>query len=149
MAHGHHLIPKKVYWIVFSALIFLTILTYLTAEYLDLGPLNVPLAIAIALFKCSLVVLFFMALKYDTRVNAMVFLLGGVFVLVFIGVTLLDTTFRGFMDEDKGITLQDLERETLELVARDSVAKELLNAQIANPTPVAIPDTTTTIGNEP
>jgi cytochrome c oxidase subunit 4 len=95
--HGHHIIPYKVYYIVFGSLIFLTITTVITASF-DLGVLHVPVALAFAVAKATLVVMFFMALKYDTRVNMMVFGVGLLFVFIFIGFTLLDTEFRGTFD---------------------------------------------------
>ncbi|MFQ5568830.1 MAG: cytochrome C oxidase subunit IV family protein [Rhodothermales bacterium] len=95
--HGHHIIPKKTLGLVFAALVVLTILTALTAQ-LDLGSFNVPLALAIALTKASLVVAFFMALKYDNRVNVLVFSVGAIFVVVFLVFTLFDTAFRGSLN---------------------------------------------------
>ena len=104
--HGHHIIPYKVYYTVFGALIFLTAFTVFTASF-DLGGFNVPLALTIAGGKASLVVMFFMALKYDSKVNIMVFSVGILFVLIFIGFTMLDTEFRGAFDETKGSTIVD------------------------------------------
>lgn len=104
----HHIIPYKVYYLVFGALIFLTISTVSTAS-VDLGGLNVPIALAFAGAKASLVVMFFMALKYDSKVNVMVFGVGLLFVLVFLGFTLLDTETRGFFDDTKDQTISDQE----------------------------------------
>jgi cytochrome c oxidase subunit 4 len=104
--HGHHIIPYRVYYIVFGGLIFLTITTVITASF-DLGGFNVPLALAIAVAKASLVVMFFMALKYDTRVNMMVFGVGLLFVLIFIGFTMLDTEFRGTFNPMLETTVSD------------------------------------------
>lgn len=92
--HHHHIIPKKVLFIVFGVLVALTVLTALTAQ-LDLGGFNVPLALAIAFTKASLVLAIFMALKYDNRVNTLVFSIGAVFVGVFLLFTLFDTALRG------------------------------------------------------
>lgn len=95
--HGHYIIPLKVYWAVFGGLIFFTVVTVLS-HYVDLGGFNVPLVLLIAGAKASLVVMFFMALKYDKKVNLMIFSIGLLFVLVFIGFTLLDTQYRGEFD---------------------------------------------------
>ncbi len=91
--HGHHITPKSTLIKVFLALVGLTILTVVTAQ-IHLGPLNVPLALAIAATKAALVVMFFMALKYDSPVNTLVFSVGSIFVLVFLAFTLFDTAFR-------------------------------------------------------
>jgi len=49
---------------------------------------------AIALVKATLVVLFFMNLYYDKKLNLIVFLSSLVFFLLMVGITLLDTMFR-------------------------------------------------------
>lgn len=107
--HGHHVTPKKTLYLVFGALVALTIITALTAQ-LELGGLDVPLALTIASVKASLVVLFFMALKYDSRVNSLVFTLGIVFVVVFLTFTLFDTAFRGDLGNVGTETISDIER---------------------------------------
>lgn len=113
--HSHHIIPLSVLAKVFGALIFLTVFTVITAKYVDIGPLNVPLAIAIATTKAGLVVTFFMALKYDNRVNTMVFSVGSLFVVVFLAFTLLDTTYRGDLGnvDVQSITEQERQAEAL------------------------------------
>ena len=84
MAHSdHHIIPFKVLSGVFGALIVLTVLTVAVAQ-IDLGVLEIPVALGIAIAKSALVVMFFMALKYDKPVNSMVFTVGTVFVVVFL-----------------------------------------------------------------
>lgn len=91
---GHHITSRKTLLKVFAALVALTALTAITAQ-IDIGALNIPLALAIAGTKALLVVLFFMALKYDKPVNALFFGLGILFVVVFLTFTLFDTAFRG------------------------------------------------------
>lgn len=113
--HGHHVIPKKVLFTVFGVLVFLTILTAVTAEYVDIGAFNVPLALAIAGSKAGLVVTFFMALKYDNKVNTLVFMFGAVFAVVFMTFTLFDTAFRGDLGNVGVQTISEIERrETIE-----------------------------------
>ncbi len=92
--HHHHITPKKTLFIVFGVLVVLTVVTAVTAQ-IDLGGFNVPLALAIAFTKASLVLAIFMALKYDNRVNTLIFSIGVIFVGVFLLITLLDTAFRG------------------------------------------------------
>ena len=94
----------------FAGLIFLTITTVIIASF-DLGLLSVPVALAIAIVKAALVVAFFMALKYDSRVNLLVFTIGLFFVAVFLGFTLLDTEFRGTFDKTKASTISEQQRE--------------------------------------
>ena len=57
-----HISPKSTYITIFGALMVCTILTVIAA-FINLGDLNFPVAIMIAIFKATLVVLFFMHLK--------------------------------------------------------------------------------------
>jgi cytochrome c oxidase subunit 4 len=68
----------------------LTCLT-VTVAYVDLGNLNLYLALAIAAVKASLVVLFFMHLFWDRPFNAMIFIGCLLFVSLFIGIALTDS----------------------------------------------------------
>lgn len=91
---GHHITPKATYIKAFVALLVLTVVTVLAAE-VHFGPvLGIIVAIAIASAKASLVVMYFMGLKYDTGVNTLVFLTGLGFVAVFLAFTLIDTSQR-------------------------------------------------------
>lgn len=74
---------------IFAALMVLTALTYAVA-LVDLGPLNIVVALAVAVTKASLVALFFMHLKWDAPLNAFVFIVSTAFVMLFIGLALLD-----------------------------------------------------------
>jgi cytochrome c oxidase subunit 4 len=64
--HGDHVVPISTYVMVFLALMVGTGLT-VAASYLDLGIWNTPVAMAIAVTKASLVVFFFMHLKYSPK----------------------------------------------------------------------------------
>jgi cytochrome c oxidase subunit 4 len=72
-----HIIPTRVYYTIFAILLVCTGLTVWIA-FLDLGPLNTIAALGIAVFKAALVVLFFMHVKYSTRLTWAV-VLGSVF----------------------------------------------------------------------
>jgi cytochrome c oxidase subunit 4 len=65
---SEHILPKRVYYTIFAILIFCTYLTVQIA-FLDLGAFNAVAALAIAVFKAVLVVLFFMHVKYSTRLT--------------------------------------------------------------------------------
>jgi cytochrome c oxidase subunit 4 len=129
MAHtehnSHHIIPQKTLLAVFGGLVALTVLTVLTAKFVDLGPLNIPLALAIAGTKTLLVVLFFMALRYDKPVNALTFSVGSIFVVVFLVFTLLDTAFRGDMGNVSSMTIQEEEARLEKLRERDPDPSQL------------------------
>lgn len=85
-----HVAPLWVLFATFGALVVLTILTY-GAAMVDLGPLNIPVALGIAALKAALVALFFMHLFWDNKFNAFILVTGVVFVALFIGIALLDT----------------------------------------------------------
>jgi cytochrome c oxidase subunit 4 len=77
--HGAHIIPRRTYFLIYGVLLLGTYLTWQIA-YFDLGPLNTIAALAIAVVKAVLVVLFFMHVKYSTRLTWVV-VLGSVFWL--------------------------------------------------------------------
>ena len=63
-----HILPTRIYYTIFAVLMLCTFLTVWIA-FFDLGPLNTIAALAIAVFKAVLVVLFFMHVKYSTRLT--------------------------------------------------------------------------------
>ena len=70
--HGeHHIVPFGDYIKVFSALIFLTVVTVAAAR-VDFGHLNTVIAFGIATVKAVLVMAIFMHLKYDDRLNTVI-----------------------------------------------------------------------------
>ncbi len=111
MAQGHHIIPLRTLSFVFGTLLFLTLVTVITAQ-IDLGFLNVPLALAIAGSKAILVALIFMALRYDNKVNLLTMTLGVVFVVVFLVLTLADTEFRGSLGITEPVGIESSENPT-------------------------------------
>src|SRR5881396_3019513 len=90
-----HILPKRVYYTIFGILIFCTYLTVQIA-FLDLGRLNAVAALVIAVFKATLVVLFFMHVKYSTRLTWAV-VVGSVFWLgLLLALTMGDYLTRGW-----------------------------------------------------
>ena len=86
-----HVVPLRVLLAVWGALMVLTILTVAATE-IDLGAFNLFIALGIATAKASLILLYFMHLRYDKPFNAVVFICALLFVAVFISLALLDTT---------------------------------------------------------
>jgi cytochrome c oxidase subunit 4 len=85
-----HVVPIPVLLAVFVSLMVLTVIT-VGVTYIDLGSLNLWIALGVATAKGSLVVLYFMHLRYDSPFNAIVFVSAIVFLFLFLGITLLDT----------------------------------------------------------
>ena len=81
--------PLRTLFTIFFALIALTLATVLIAQ-LDLGSLEIGIAMFIATIKAALVVVYFMHLRYDNPFNAVLFVFSLVFVALFIGLTLMD-----------------------------------------------------------
>jgi cytochrome c oxidase subunit 4 len=88
---GVHVVPLKVLLAVWSVLLVLTCLT-VAATWVDLGGGNLWLAMVIATVKASLVALYFMHLRYDQPFYAIVLLTALLFILLFVGLVLVDTT---------------------------------------------------------
>ena len=65
---SEHIVPTRVYYTIFGILMLCTYLTVQIA-FFDLGPFNTVAALAIAVFKATLVILFFMHVKYSTRLT--------------------------------------------------------------------------------
>ena len=138
--HEHHIVPLKILWGVFGGLILLTIFTVFTAKQVDIGPLNLPLAIAIAVTKASLVVTFFMALKWDNRVNLLIFSLGLVFVVVFLTFTMFDTAFRGDLTNVEAVPISDQERIDQALLERQERLEQGLPLDVEEEPPPSTDD---------
>jgi cytochrome c oxidase subunit 4 len=60
----HHIVGTKVYLAVFGSLMILTAAT-VAAAFMDLGALNTPVALTIACVKMTLVILYFMHVRYS------------------------------------------------------------------------------------
>jgi cytochrome c oxidase subunit IV len=89
--HGlAHVMPVRVLVGVFLALVFLTLVT-VAATYFPTGSLEIWISLGIATVKASLVAAYFMHLRYDNPLYAVLFAFGLVFVALFVGFALLDT----------------------------------------------------------
>lgn len=67
LTHGHEEHPKVPYFLIAGLLFVMTVIT-IGVSFIDLGKSgNVILALAVASFKASLVMLFFMHLKYEKK----------------------------------------------------------------------------------
>ncbi len=109
-AHGHaddggvhvHVSSVPFYIAVFLGLLVLTGMT-VGQSYVDLGKLNIVIVVLIATMKASLVVTFFMHLRWDNKFNALIFISTIFFIGVFFAYTLHDTDRRGELDPDQNV----------------------------------------------
>jgi len=93
---GAHVVPVGVYLAVFVALMLLTAVTTVAAFH-DLGPLNNVVALGIATLKATLVVLFFMHVRYGTRLTPLVITAGLFWLAILIALSLTDYLTRGWL----------------------------------------------------
>ena len=85
-----HVVPVRILVSVFAVLIILTVIT-VAVSLVDVGSWNLWVALAVATAKGSLVVLFFMHLRYDSPFNAIVFACALAFLGLFLGIVMLDS----------------------------------------------------------
>lgn len=110
--HGHHINSATTLMLVLLALLFFTLLTvgasvaeqFLAQTFEMHIPawVNVIVALSIATVKTTLVVMYFMGLKYDNPINTMIFLFTLGAVACFLGFTMLDLGNRQTIDRFKG-----------------------------------------------
>jgi cytochrome c oxidase subunit IV len=86
-----HAVPLWMLIGVFAALIVLTVVT-VAVTYVDLGALNIWVALAIAAVKGVLVAEIFMHLRWDRPFNRILLVGALLAVALFIGISLLDTS---------------------------------------------------------
>jgi cytochrome c oxidase subunit 4 len=85
----HHIVGPKTYAIIFGALLVGTAIT-IGASYLEMGPWNPVVAILIAVIKATLVVLFFMHIKYSSKLMKLTVGAGLFTFLILVGMSLAD-----------------------------------------------------------
>lgn len=93
---SEHIVSKKLYYTIFIALMALTIITVLIAT-IDLGPLNAIVALTIAVIKALLVVLYFMHVRYSSRLTWAFVGAGFFWLAILIALTLSDYISRDWL----------------------------------------------------
>jgi cytochrome c oxidase subunit IV len=93
--HEHHVVGPKMYLTILAALMVLTAVTTGVA-FLDLGVLNPIIALAIACLKAVLVILFFMHIRYSSKLMMLTVGSGFFTFIVLITMTLSDYVSRNW-----------------------------------------------------
>jgi cytochrome c oxidase subunit 4 len=93
--HEHTIVSPKIYGMIFGSLLFFTALT-VAASYLELGTFNAVVALGIAVIKAVLVVLFFMHLKYSSKLTKLTVAAGFFTFIVLITMTMTDYISRAW-----------------------------------------------------
>lgn len=96
-----HISPKTTYCVIFGSLMVLTAIT-VTVAFINLGGLNFPVALGIAIVKATLVILFFMHLKYSSRLTKLICGTAFFFLVILFGLTLSDYLSRGWFASPGG-----------------------------------------------
>jgi cytochrome c oxidase subunit 4 len=91
-----HVASRSLYIKIFLALMGLTLLT-VAITYVDLGWWNLTVALAIAVTKAMLVILFFMHMRWSPKLIKVTFGAGFFFFLIMIVITMSDYLSRGQM----------------------------------------------------
>lgn len=91
-----HVVPIRIYLMVFFSLMLLTATT-VYVSFVDLGSLNNVVALGIAVLKASLVILFFMHVRYSTRLTTLVLAAGVFWLVIMVSLTLTDYMTRGWL----------------------------------------------------
>ena len=92
----HHVVPVRVYLVIFALLIIMTAITTAVA-FVDLGRMNVVIMLAIAVTKATLVVLYFMHVRWGEQLLKVAIGTAVACFLVMIGLTLSDLLVRGIL----------------------------------------------------
>lgn len=95
MSQGH-VVPLKVYLAVFAALLVLTFVTVQVA-FVDLGRLSPVVALSIACLKTTLVILYFMHVRWSERLILTLVGVGFVWLAILIAITMSDYLSRGWL----------------------------------------------------
>jgi cytochrome c oxidase subunit 4 len=95
-AHAHIITPVRTYVAIFAALLVLTYVTVWVAQH-DYGGWNTPIALSVAVFKASLVVIYFMGVRYNTPLTKVVVLAGFFWLLIMFGLTMGDYISRPWL----------------------------------------------------
>jgi len=96
MQEHEHIDSVATYTLVFVALLVLTLVTTLAAS-VDLGPLNVVVALVIAVIKMLLVALFFMHIRHSTILMKVVVGGGLLWLAILLVLSMADFSTRGWL----------------------------------------------------
>ena len=89
----HFIVPLKYYVGTLIALLILTVVTVAVAQ-VDLGPLNIYVAMAVAMVKAGFVIAFFMGVRWEEGFNKVIIFGTFLFMFLFLAITLFDVFTR-------------------------------------------------------
>jgi cytochrome c oxidase subunit 4 len=92
---SEHIVSPRIYLCIIVTLMVLTGVTVWAAT-VELGPLNIVVALAIATFKATLVVLYFMHARYSPRRTQLVIIAGIFWLAILLVMTMADYLTRSW-----------------------------------------------------
>ena len=98
---SQHIVPMRVYFVIFFALMILTATTVWVA-FFDLGALNDAVALGIASTKAMLVILYFMHVRYSSRLTWIFASVGFFFLIILLAFTMSDVLTRDWIPVSAG-----------------------------------------------
>ena len=88
---AEHIVSRTIYFVIFGALIVLTVVTYFAAQiHFQREAINTIIALVIAVTKATLVILYFMHVRYSPRLTWVVVTAGFFWLAIMIMLTLSD-----------------------------------------------------------
>jgi cytochrome c oxidase subunit 4 len=93
---SQHIVSKKIYFGVFATLMVLTLVT-IEVAMIDLGKINTVAALTIAVCKATLVILYFMHVRYSSRLTWIVVACGLFWLVIMIALTMSDYLSRAWI----------------------------------------------------
>jgi cytochrome c oxidase subunit 4 len=94
---SEHIVPVRVYFVIFLTLLVGTILTAWVSFFNFPGPLNAIVALTIACIKAGLVILYFMHMRYSQRLIWIVFGAALFWLAIMFALTFSDYSTRGWL----------------------------------------------------
>jgi cytochrome c oxidase subunit 4 len=98
---SEHIVPRKTYFTVFGFLLAFTAITVFAAN-INFGKMNDVIAMTIAVTKMMLVLLFFMHVRYSSRLIWVIVASMFFWLLILLSLTLTDYTSRGWFSSNAG-----------------------------------------------
>lgn len=98
---SEHIVPRSTYFLVFGALLVLTAVTVVAANF-DFGAMNDVVAMTIAVTKMMLVLLFFMHVRYSSRLIWVIVASMFFWLIILLALTMTDYTSRDWFGPNKG-----------------------------------------------
>jgi len=98
---SEHIVPRSTYYLVFGALLVLTAVTVAAANF-NFGPMNDVVAMTIAVTKMMLVLLFFMHVRYSSRLIWVIVASMFFWLVILLALTLADYGSRDWFGPNQG-----------------------------------------------